>query len=96
MAAPILRRAIDSQHGIDPELSAFQQLLGTLAENPSVWLSAIDTSGSDARPEGMARQPYRQGEQMRTAIPSVRHEAQRRAISQHRHLTCAALPHALA
>jgi hypothetical protein len=43
MAAPLLRRATESQRGIDPEVIAFQQFFGTLAANPSVLLIGIDS-----------------------------------------------------
>jgi hypothetical protein len=43
MAAPLLRRATESQRGIDPEVVAFQQFFGTLAANPSVRLIGIDS-----------------------------------------------------
>src|SRR5215213_1536123 len=45
MAAPMLRRMIEPQALLDPEVIAFQQFFGSLAANPSVRHIGIDALG---------------------------------------------------
>ena len=45
MATLMPRRASEPHRGVDPELAAFQQFLGTLAANPSVQIVATDPVG---------------------------------------------------
>src|SRR4051794_40904320 len=45
MAAPMLRRMIEPQPRIDPEVVAFQQFFGSLAANPSVRRIGVDPVG---------------------------------------------------